>query len=113
MQLSAGRQFSFSFPEVGWRRPEDWTFFGLDFIAHFIAHFIVLSGATGKRRGCFLCYASGERRNLFDIAESAVVRAGTYVELCARTDELDPDQKDGAMALLDRIASMLCGLGSA
>ncbi|RPH88182.1 MAG: four helix bundle protein [Desulfobacteraceae bacterium] len=57
-------------------------------------------------------YASGERRNLFEIAESAVVRVGTYLELCTRTDKLDPEQKACAMALLDRIASMLRGLGS-
>ncbi len=57
-------------------------------------------------------YAPGERRNLFDIAESAVVRVGTYLELCARTDKLDLEQKDSAIALLDRIASMLRGLAS-
>ena len=57
-------------------------------------------------------YASGERRNLFEIAESAVVRVGTYLELCARTGKLDSEQKGCAMALLDRIASMLGGLGS-
>ena len=58
-------------------------------------------------------YAPGERQNLFDIAESAAVRVGTYLELCARTDKLDPEQKARATALLDRIASMLRGLGSA
>jgi len=57
-------------------------------------------------------YAPGERRNLFDIAESAAVRVGTYLELCARTDKLGLDQKDSAIALLDRIASMLRGLAS-
>ncbi len=57
-------------------------------------------------------YASGERRSLFEIAESAAVRVGTYLELCARTDKLDPEPKAAAMALLDRIASMLRGLGS-
>ncbi len=57
-------------------------------------------------------YASGERRNLFDIAESAVVRVGTYLELCARTDKLNLEQKDSATALLDGIASMLRGLAS-
>ena len=34
-----------------------------------------------------------KRRNLFDIAESAAVRVGTYLELCARTDKLDPNRK--------------------
>ncbi len=57
-------------------------------------------------------YASGERRSLFEIAESAAVRVGTYLELCARADKLDPEPKAAAMALLDRIASMLRGLGS-
>jgi len=57
-------------------------------------------------------YTSGERRNLFEIAESAAVRAGTFLELCTRTDKLDPEPKACAMALLDRIASMLRGLGS-
>jgi hypothetical protein len=52
------------------------------------------------------------RMNLFEIAESAAVRAGTHLELCTRTDKLDPEQKACAMALLDRIASMLRGLGS-
>ncbi len=55
---------------------------------------------------------SGERRNLFEIAESAVVRVGTYLELCARTDKLDPEQRACAMGVLDRIASMLRGLVS-
>ena len=57
-------------------------------------------------------YASGERRNLFEVAESAAVRVGTFLEIYARTDELDPEAKACAMALLDRIASMLRGLGS-
>jgi four helix bundle protein len=57
-------------------------------------------------------YEPGERGNLFDIAESAVVRVGTYLELYARTDKLDVEQKDSAIALLDRIASMLRGLAS-
>jgi four helix bundle protein len=57
-------------------------------------------------------YASGERRNLFEVAESAAVRLGTYPELCTRTDKLDVEQTVRAMALLDRIASMLRGLGS-
>jgi four helix bundle protein len=57
-------------------------------------------------------YASGERRNLFEIAESAAGRAGTYGELCTRTDKLNAEQKARAMALLDRIASMLRGLSS-
>ena len=56
-------------------------------------------------------YATGERRNLFDIAESAAVRVGTYLELCTRTDKLDLEQKDGAMGLLDRIALMLRAFG--
>ena len=53
-----------------------------------------------------------EGLKLFDIAESAAVRVGTYLELCARTDTLDSEQKDGAMALLDRIVLMLRALGS-
>jgi four helix bundle protein len=57
-------------------------------------------------------YAPGERRSLFEIAESAAVRLGTYLELCTRTDKLDHEQKACAMALLDRIALMLHGLRS-
>jgi four helix bundle protein len=57
-------------------------------------------------------YAPGERRSLFEIAESAAVRLGTYLELCTRTDKLDHEQKACAMALLDRIALMLRGLRS-
>jgi four helix bundle protein len=68
---------------------------------------LVLNSAEANGR-----YASGERRNPFEIAESAAVRVGTHLELCTRTDKLDPEQKACAMALLDRIASMLRGLCS-
>ena len=50
--------------------------------------------------------------NLFDIAEGAAVRVGTYLELCARTGKVDLEQKDGAMAMLDRIVLMLRALAS-
>jgi hypothetical protein len=49
---------------------------------------------------------------LFDIAEGLVVRAGAYLELCARSGAIDSEQKRPAMDLLGRIASMLRGLAS-
>jgi len=70
-----------------------------------LAEMLNLAEANGR-------YASGERRHLFEGAESAVVRVGTYLELCARTDKLDPEPKACDLALLDRIASMLRGSGS-
>jgi len=69
-----------------------WTQFGLDFIAHFIAHFIDLWRAA--RRGP-------------DVLPGQTEGVGTYLELHTRMDEHDPEQKACDMALLDRIASML------
>jgi four helix bundle protein len=44
--------------------------------------------------------------------EGSVVRAGAYLELCARSGAIDSEQKRPAMDLLGRIASMLRGLAS-
>jgi four helix bundle protein len=66
---------------------------------------VVLNIAEGNGR-----YEAGDRRNLFEVAEASVVRVGTYLELCSRTGEVEPDQKDRALDLLTRIASMLRGL---
>ena len=63
---------------------------------------VVLNIAEGNGR-----YGPGDRRNLFDVAEASVVRAGAYLELCSRSGEIDADQKQGAMDLLGRIASMV------
>jgi four helix bundle protein len=68
---------------------------------------VVLNIAEGNGR-----YAPGDRRSLFDIAEASVVRAGAYLELCARSSGMDSEQKRRAMDLLGRIASMLRGLAS-
>ena len=68
---------------------------------------VVLNIAEGNGR-----YAPGDRRSLFDIAEASVVKAGAYLELCARSGEMESDQKGCAMDLLGRIASMLRGLAS-
>jgi four helix bundle protein len=68
---------------------------------------VVLNIAEGNGR-----YAPGDRRSLFDIAEGSVVRAGACLELCARSGAIYSEQKQPAMDLLGRIASMLRGLAS-
>jgi four helix bundle protein len=57
-------------------------------------------------------YASGDRRSLLDIAEASVVRAGAYLELCARAGEMDANQKRCGLDCLGRVASMVRALAA-
>jgi four helix bundle protein len=66
---------------------------------------VVLNIAEGNGR-CL----EGDRGKFLEIAESSLVKAATYVELCERTGEVDLGQKQRGIALLDRVALRVRGL---
>ncbi len=68
---------------------------------------VVLNLAEGNGR-----HMDSDRRRFLDIAESSAMKAATYLDLCERTAMIDRKEKQTGGALLDRMASMLCGLHS-
>ena len=66
---------------------------------------VVLNIAEGNGR-CL----DADRRTFLETAESATVKAATYLELSWRTGEVDSSQRRDGMALLDRIALLVRGL---
>ena len=65
----------------------------------------VLNIAEGNGR-----YPNADRRRFLDIAEACAVKAAAYLDLGVRKAELDPNQWEGGIQLLGRIALMLRGL---
>jgi len=51
-----------------------------------------------------------DRRKFLEIAETATVKAAIHLDLCERTGEVNPRQRQDGMALLDRVALLVRGL---
>lgn len=66
---------------------------------------VVLNIAEGNGRPL-----EADHRQFLATAESSVVKAATYLDLCQRTAEVDPSQRDSGMALLERVALRVRGL---
>jgi len=66
---------------------------------------VVLNIAEGNGR-----YLEGDRRKFLDTAAASAVKAATYLDLCQRSGELEPGQRQRGVALSAHTASMLRGL---
>ena len=84
----------------------------LDFVAHFVGHFVdsglwfstsvVLNSAEGHGR-----YGHGDRRKFLDTAEASAAKSAAYLDLCCQGGELEQKQRDQGIELLGRIAQVL------
>jgi four helix bundle protein len=66
---------------------------------------VVLNIAEGNGRPL-----EADHRQFLETAESSVVKAATYLDLCERTAQMEQSQRQSGMALLERVALLVRGL---
>jgi four helix bundle protein len=66
---------------------------------------VVLNIAEGNGRRI-----EADHRKFLDLAESSVIKASTYIQLCQRTGEMKAESAQRGLVLLDRVALLVRGL---